>query len=265
MKTQDTQKYVGAVEAAVKILRRLAEIDQSDGVASIARDTGLNVSTTFNILKTLTKDKLVSFDGDTKTYSISMGILELATPVIARPPADLIRPTLTELVNKHTVPIALWTISGTNRLVLTDRVLPVGAVHVDIPSGVRLPVLAGAIGRCIAAERKYSKSEMKPEFDKIKWQDPPGFETYLSQVEEARKDGYALDMAQLFFGLNMVGATIVDRDGHPRLALSAISIANQISDDSFHDIGRDLRDAAKFIAKNIFGDGQANTVGNDGK
>jgi DNA-binding IclR family transcriptional regulator len=56
----------------------LAYSDTSLGVASIACETRLNVSTTFNILRTLRKKGIVVFDPQTKTYRLGLGVLTLS-------------------------------------------------------------------------------------------------------------------------------------------------------------------------------------------
>lgn len=56
------------------------------GATQIARETGLNVSSAFNILRTLTHEGVLSFDPATKTYRIGMGLLEVAAPCWAPTP-----------------------------------------------------------------------------------------------------------------------------------------------------------------------------------
>jgi DNA-binding IclR family transcriptional regulator len=84
-------KNVGAVANAVSILRSLAQLSEPAGVALIARNTGVSVSTCFNILRTLSSERLVDFDPEAKTYRIGMGVLELSVPLLGANQADLIR------------------------------------------------------------------------------------------------------------------------------------------------------------------------------
>ena len=67
--TRGTQKFVGAVENAISILRFLTHDYAASGVARIARETGINVSTTFNILRTLANEGLISMNPSTKLSS----------------------------------------------------------------------------------------------------------------------------------------------------------------------------------------------------
>jgi len=251
-KPPEPQKYVGAVENAVKILRRLAQVDAPEGVAIVARETGLNVSTTYNILKTLAKEGLVSFDAQSKGYAIGIGVLELAAPMLGRNMGDMIRPVMERICRDHSVLVALWAITPAGRIVLTDRVVPTNVVHADLRQGSRLPDLAGAIGRCVAAVRNYDKATLREAYAGLRWQRDPGFETYWAEVQQARANGYAFDFGTLFRGLSLAAVVVRDGAGVPRLGLSAISIAAQIEEAALRAAALDLRAAADAIERNVF-------------
>ncbi|MDQ2095146.1 IclR family transcriptional regulator [Rhodalgimonas zhirmunskyi] len=249
----ETQKYVGAVENAVKILRRLTQVDAPEGVATIARETGLNGSTTFNILKTLVKEGLVVFDEQTKGYAIGAGVMELAAPFLGRNPVDIIRPVITDVCLRHQVLVALWNITPTGRIVLSDRVVPENVVHADMRPGARLPDMVGAVGRCVAAQRGLDRAQLQTAYEALRWQNPPGFEAYHADVEKAAVEGFAFDFGNLFIGLNMAAVVVRDLDGVPRLGLSAISIAGQKDESGLTDAALALREARDFIETNVFG------------
>lgn len=253
MKAAEPQKYVGAVENAVKILRRLTQADEPEGVAIVARECGLNVSTTFNILKTLAKEGLVTFDEQTKGYAVGMGVLELAAPMLGRNPTDMIRPVMERICAEHSVLVALWTISPTGRIVLSDRVVPTKVVHADMRQGSRLPDLAGAIGRCVAAVRDIDRDTLREAYAGLRWQRDPGFEAYWQDVQRAKAEGYAFDFGHLFKGLSMAAVAIRDTDGVARLGMSAISISDQIKADALRETARALREAGQLIELNVFG------------
>src|SRR3974390_2705033 len=65
-------KLVGSVVGAITILRYLAAANEPVGVSRIARETGQNPSTTFNILRTLLLYDFVQFDQLSKTYLLSL-------------------------------------------------------------------------------------------------------------------------------------------------------------------------------------------------
>ena len=246
-------KFVGAVENAVAILRYLAHASGSLGVATIARDTGLNVSTTFNILKTLSKEGLVVFDRRTKTYRIGLGVLEFSAPLLGTGQADLFRPELEKLSVEHRSLIGLWKITPNERIVLVDRVVGLNIVRVDMSIGSRLPAFVGAVGRCVAATRRLSHSELRARFETLRWQDPPSFDDYAAEVEEAARRGYAFDHQQLFRGVDIAASVICDHAGEARFGISGIVIAGQLSRGELEALAVTIRDTAQGIGSSLYG------------
>ncbi|MFG1204642.1 IclR family transcriptional regulator [Xanthobacter aminoxidans] len=246
-------KIVGAVANAVSILRSLAQSSGPAGVNVIARDAGVSLSTCFNILRTLSSERLVDFDPEAKTYAIGMGVLELSLPLLGANQANLIRPELSRLSADHKCLICLWQITDGERIVLIDRVSTAKTVRVDMSDGSRLPTFVGAVGRCYAALRNLPRGELKARFDALQWQSPPSFEEYVQEVEQARRDGYAFDLGQLFRGLEIAAAVVTDPSGKPRLGISGISIAGQLTRPEIEQLGAALRDSSDFISESLFG------------
>ena len=89
--TEDTNltRPVGALVHALRILRHLAAQGTAEGVTTIARATGVNGSTCYNILRTLVAEGVVIFDPATKTYRLGLGLVELAVGVLGANPGDL--------------------------------------------------------------------------------------------------------------------------------------------------------------------------------
>lgn len=246
-------KFVGAVENAVTVLRYLTHASGPVGVAPIARETGLNVSTTFNILRTLTKERLVAFETTSKTYSIALGMLEFSVPLLGTNQIDLIHPELERLSAEHNSLIGLWKVTPNDRIVLVDRVVGINVVRVDMSIGSRLPAFIGAVGRCIAATRNLSVKELETRFRRLRWQAPPRFEDYTADVAAADKRGYAFDYGQLFKGVDIVAAVIRDHNGEARLGISGIVIAGQLSRPALAALGQEICKTAEHISANLYG------------
>lgn len=248
-----TGTFVGAVGNAVTILRHLAHAGRPEGVAQIARATETNTSTCFNILRTLHSEGLVDFSEQEKLYSLSIGMLELALPVMASNAPDLIRPVLARVSREEDTLIALWQITALERLVLIDRIVENQILRIDMRPGTRLPSFVGALGRCVAAERNLVDSELERRFLELRWANAPQFEDYLADVAQARIDGYAIDHGQLYNLIDIVAASVRDAQGIPRLGISAIGIRGQKTPEQLHQIGRSLKTAADRISLTLFG------------
>ncbi len=252
MTDDQSHKPVPAVQNAVMILRLLATTNRPMGATQIARETELNVSSAFNILRTLSHEGLLSFDPAAKTYRAGMGLMELAAPLLGANPSDLLRSTLSSIAQEHEVVIALWQITPQERIVLIDRFSAPKIVQAVIARNTRLPAFAGAVGRCFAATQGLTKAATRKGFDTVRWQQAPAFEDYWQDVLTARDVGYGQDRGQLFRGLDIIAAIARDAAGIPRLGMSSITISAQQDDDSLARVGRALAEAAQQVERCLF-------------
>ena len=77
-------KPVGAVVAAAKVLRTLHASERPLNASEVARAAGLHRGTAYNMLRTLYAEGFVGYDEATRSYSVSLHILELAHGVLRR-------------------------------------------------------------------------------------------------------------------------------------------------------------------------------------
>ena len=255
--TSDAPKTVPAVENAVKILRYLAQSGRPDGAAGTARATGVNVSSAFNILRTLANEGLVNFDASTKTYAIGMEMLGLAGPLLGMSPVDVITPEMAQIADAHKVMVALWQVTDMERIVLRNSVVSDAVVHMNMRAGVRLPAQVGAVGRCYVAALETDKGKARADFETLRWQVAPKFEDYWADIQACKELGYAADHGNLYRGVRIVAAICCDATGKPRLGLSSINIEGQISAPKLEEVGRSLRVLADRIEGSILKKGSA--------
>lgn len=244
-------KDVGAVVNAIQILRHLANAESAEGVAAIARATGISPSTTFNILRTLSNEQLTSFDNEAKTYRLGLGLSELAVSFVGRSYADLIQPELERLSTTHQILITLWQVTDDAHI----RVIAVSApsvAHVNVALGSRLPELVGAAGRCISGLRQLPDDELRRRLTRVRWENPPSFEEYRNDAATALELGWAIDQDHLYRGVSMVASAITDHDRQPRFVISGIGISAQHERAELEQVGASLHEAARFISRSLF-------------
>ena len=249
MDVSDTEKQaikiVGAVTQAVALLRVLAVSPRPLGASAAAREAQINTSTAFNILRTLTAERLVSFNEASKTYSLGFGLFELAKRIGSDLPAVL-KAELNRLSESTGCLMVLWEVAG-DRVVLADRVIP------DRPIGLhmvtqRMPIMLGAVGRAMAAAMKLPEAEIKRRFGKLRWQAPITFREYLSDVRLAEERGFAVDADRLYLGVTSVAAVVTDQTGVPAYGISAIEMSLLMNDDRIPAIGKELAAVARGLS-----------------
>src|SRR5499427_6355113 len=116
-------KPVGAVVAAVKVLRTLHASERPLNASDVARATGLHRGTAYNILRTLQAEGFVAYDEATRTYSVSLHILEIAHSVLRHSGLmDLARPLMHAVSDSYGVSVYLSKVVGHCSQLLLDWV-----------------------------------------------------------------------------------------------------------------------------------------------
>ncbi|OOV90588.1 IclR family transcriptional regulator [Pseudomonas sp. MF4836] len=244
-------KEVGAVVNAIQILRHLAQCTEPKGVAAIARATGISPSSAFNILRTLTNEQWVSFSDSGKTYSLGLGLSELAVSFIGRSYADLIQPELERLSLNHRIMVLLWEVTGDNYMHAIARAIPAVA-HIDVNLKTRMPELLGASGRCIAGLRNLPEDELRRRFARLHWESPPSFESYLDEARQTLHTGWAIDDGNLYRGVSVVSSAVTDHHNQPRFVVSGIGISAQYDRTQLEALGEALSSTSGFISRALF-------------
>ncbi len=248
------EKLVGALSSGLAVLRYLAVSPTPVGVTRIARDLDLNASTCFNLLKTLVYEGLATFDERTKSYAVSLGIVELAKGALEN--ASMVRmlhPHLEALASTHRVTATLWQRTTEERVVLVDRADNPAAIRVHMSIGQRLPMYIAALGRCMAAYSDLRPDELRERIKRLRWEDPPSFDEYIAEVKRVRERGYAVDPGHYVKGVTTVSAPIVDAGGQAVMAMSAVGFSAQFTRQAIKALGDDLRERVAQVSRAIAG------------
>lgn len=237
---------MGAVASAIKIMRYLSAAPDPVGVTRIAKDLKLNPSTCFNILRTLAAEDFVYFDPLNKSYVISWGVMDLARGVTAlHGDISNIRPHMDRIAQDHGVTVTLWQQISNNRKVLILGAVTRNAMRIQMAVGQRLPIFIGATGRVLAAHSGLSLIEMRKRFDEIRWDQPITFEEFARQVDEARRNGWALDDGNFAAGTCSLAVPIPNDSGSTMLAVTATMFSGQYDKSRAMAVIDDLRDFAR--------------------
>lgn len=235
-------KQVNALARGIAILRYLNSQGEPVGVVQIARDLKINASTCFNLLRTLVHERLAIFDPATKKYSPGLGVLALARGALKQGGhIQLLHPQLEQIADTYKVTVMLWQLTSPDRAMVVDLAEAPTPVRVQFTVGQRLPSLIGALGRCFAAHLGLPKSRIKTMFRELRWQNPPTFEQYWSDVEDARRNGFAFDVGRYNRNFTTVAAPILASNGIAVMAVSAITFSGDIDRPRMLRVAADLK------------------------
>src|SRR5207237_8997392 len=185
-------KPVGAVVAAATVLRTLHASERPLNASEVARTAGLHRGTAYNILRTLYAEGFVGYDEATRSYAVSLPILELAYGVLRRSGLlDLARPLMDAVSDAHGVSVYLSKVLRPSSLLLLDWVGAAFRTDRYVTVGRQYPGPAGASGVIMAAFGNIGEQELETLFSQVAWYEKPSFPDFLARVREAKKSGLA--------------------------------------------------------------------------
>lgn len=250
---------VPAVERAVAILRYLAEEGRHTATATeLARALDLNVSTCFNIARTLVAARLLSFDPRTKSYELGLALRELATAVDER---DQINKIATRISRDLASDVGLTTLlfqwTGDDGFVVIDKVESPQRFRITTSVGQHFPWDAAILSKAYFAwESQEVVDKMIERYPLVSRSEttitnPVRFRRELDAV---RRRGFSTSIGEYQPELNAVGAPVFDVHGDVRLVLVVSGFAREFPPDQLLVMGPQVVRAARRITEEIGGE-----------
>lgn len=244
-----------AISRAAAILRLLGKSDAPLGLQAIARTLGLVPSTCLYVLRALVTEELVAFDAETKRYSLEAGVLTLARQWLRRNQfTDIAQPVLDRISQEFDVTMLGVNMVGLDHIIVVAVSQSSASFQLSAQIGTRFPALISATGRCIAAFGDYDPQELKERFLMLRWDEPPSFEDWLAQVEEARQQGFAVDHGNYISGVTVIAAPVWKARGQLSHALVAIGIGSAVKRNGLPSLQKELLAAAQAMSSQLCGE-----------
>jgi DNA-binding IclR family transcriptional regulator len=120
--------------------------------------------------------------------------------------------------------------------------------------GSRFPALISATGRCIAAFGDHPEADLEARFKTLRWDDPPTFAEWLTQVRKTRTEGFAVDPGQYISGVTVVSAPVWKTRAKLSHALVAIGVGNSLKRTGLPGLQDALLQAAQTISNQLCGE-----------
>src|SRR5262245_10909826 len=245
-------KPVGAVVAAAKVLRTLHASERPLNASEVARTAGLHRGTAYNILRTLYAEGFVGYDEATRSYSVSLHILELAHGVLRRSGLmDLARPLMHAVSDAHGVSVYLSKVLGPSSLLLLDWVGAAFRTDLYVTVGRQYPGPAGASGVIMGAFSSGNETELEARFAEVAWYRKPSFADFLVRVGEARQCGFAVDRGTMFQGITQVSVPVLSPSWELLLVLTAAGHAHDFDGDAVGRLSRAMQSAAARLSESV--------------
>lgn len=215
----DQRYVVPAVDQAIRVLFCLAEANTSrKSLTEVCAQVGIHKSKAFSILHTLQKFNLVQRNDKKRGYSLGPGLISLSRKMIDNfnitGPA---KPILKELATTVGGTAALGIIDSPDVYVLSKYE---GSPNIELTLriGRRFSLTHGSHGKAIAAFMKGNELDnLLEEKDLFFHGEPDQFDRkrLMKELEDCRRDGFALELGEITPGLNTAAAPVLGLSGSP--------------------------------------------------
>ena len=220
--------------------------------SEVARAAGLHRGTAYNILRTLQAESLVGYDEATRTYTVSLRILELAYGVLRRSGLlDIARPLMHAVSDAHGVSVYLSKVVGPSSLLLLDWVGAAFQPDLYVTVGRPSPVPAGASGMIMAAFGNSSQAELQALFSQVAWYQKPAFSEFLARVAEAKQAGFAVDRGTMFQGITLISVPVLSPAWEPLLILTGAGRSHDLEAEALEPLCRAMQSAAARLSESV--------------
>lgn len=237
-----------AITRASAVLKLLAKATSPLSLQVIARDTELVPSTCLYVLRALVDEELVTFNSDTKRYTLGAGVLVLAQRWLRQDSfASVAQPHLDLISREFGVTSLGVQIFGLDHIIVVASSTEGNNFQISARVGSRFPALISATGRCIAAWTHRPNSELQSRFKRLRWDNPPTFDDWLQQVDEARKQGFAVDEGHYINGVTVLASPVWNAPGQPSHAIVALGIGSALKTSDTQRLGETLDAKARAL------------------
>ncbi len=245
-----TDYNVRAVERALQIMECFDDEHPERGISDIAQAVGLHKATAHRIVTTLVNYGYLERVEDGQKYRLGLELPNLGYKVLRR--MDLRReavPFMKQLAAEWDETCDL-SIFDQGQVFYIEIVRGTRALTISAAVGQRLPVHATASGKLFLAylpEKQLNDILGKPlqAFTEKTVTSPDGLR---KQIEEIRRQGYAVDYEEFEHGVCAVAAPIFNRSGNVIAAIGGPSPMSRMTPDRIAQIAKAFTEAAKGIS-----------------
>lgn len=226
---------IQSVQRAFQLLEAIAATPRGARLSDIADAAQLNRSTTHNLLATLQELGYVAQPSRGGVYTLTDRLTDLArgSSVADDLLRERLRPALEKITQDTGETCYLAVPAGAQYLCL-DAVEARTPLRLTIPIGGREPLLGTAIGHALLSGRPDLRSRLAVD-------QPTAWRQAADRVEQARADGYALDLADYHPDISCTAVPLWEED-RARAAIAVAGPTTRLPEGRLRQIATHIRE-----------------------
>ena len=247
--------FAPSVKKAFKILYAITETSNGLGISDLSKKLKIGKSTVHGITSVLEEMGVLVRDPLYKRYTVGYSLLELCRTVYTKIELkDLARKPMETLMEKVGETVFLGVLNG-DHITIVDTVESQNEMKITSPPGTRLPLLAGATGRVLLSQIENEKAkEMIQKKGLVRYTSKTVMDhrQFLKEVEQARKQGYAVDDEEYMAGVRAVAAPLPWASSPPA-ALWVVGFSSTLDDQKIKTVIREIQETVQAVKQSLGG------------
>lgn len=234
------QSGIQVIARAAQIMRALSKHPQGLSLAAIAQEVDLPRSTVQRITRALADEMLVEPAGAAGGLRLGPALAQL----MGQSQSDiisLIKPHLQCLSERLHESVSLCSLSG-DKVYIIDRIVAERELRVMFPVGVYAPAYATAAGKVLLARLDEADLQaLLPKKLQKLTEKTQTREQLLSQLQQIRRDGLAIDMDEIIDGIGSCSVVLDTCLGMYALSVIAPSVRMQADLQRIKEVLQEVR------------------------
>lgn len=250
------KKYLNqSIVKAGAVLELFTKENYELGISAIAAHLEMPVSTTHRILATLESMKYISQNPENGKYRLGLSCFILGSRVRLYNELDNVaKPYLTELSQRYNETTNLSVSTGTSEILCVSKINATRSFFATPSVGGTRKIHITACGKCVLAfqtpaEQKHIISQIN--FERYTPNTIVTEQQLREQLEDVRREGYALENEETEAGLFCCGAPVFASDANVCVAAISISMPINRVPVSREQLIADVKSTARQISRDL--------------
>ncbi len=222
-----------AVERALIILKRMAQLNKEIGVRDLSRELGYSPAVTQKILNTLKIHNFVQQSDVNDKYTLGFGVMRVGLSVIDRLDVAHLARDVMEETAEETGETTFLAIRDELSAVYIGKVISPNDVRMDAEVGSARPLNCTAVGKVLMAWGPpdiLARMAEKGALTKATPNSIMDVDVLRKQLEEVTTNGFALDIREFHNDGICVAAPIYDQYGNVIASLTISGLASRMEE-----------------------------------
>ena len=234
---------VPAVERAFTLVNLVAE-EGPRTLAELVEASGLNKSTTYYLVRTLSSLEVLRYDEQTRRYWLGRTLVRLGSAASSsHDEIAAIKRAVANLPEAFNVTIVLYRRFDVDRVVIVDKVERRSGVTITVDIGSPLPIQGASFGRAFLAfdDSQRVDEALRNGLHAYTAKSLTNVSAFRRELSLVRDRGWALDEEGFALGVSTVAAPIFSADGTVSTVVAAVGFTSLLNGETAKECGSVLR------------------------